>query len=520
MEGALEALARARNTWRAKAEAAECQLRKSVAIANSKAEMLVHESHVQTQSELAAARCQLNEVQARSQDMMQREREKLALVENARDSSQQQVECLREELKSTEASVARHTLMSAETLERARTDTLTISAEAGAWRTSLSEASAKSDSLARHCEDLERESSTLRFQLDTQAAEISEAQARLQKAEHRFNAAESGTDYLHTELSRTRKHAEHIVEALAVEQSDASVLRCRIRELESQLAEGSGAFAFKLGDEHPFNQSDKDSQPFNHSDKEPIPVTKDSDYQNEFFNMSQSKMDISAELGNLRKELRESRGGEPLSDMTGAWQRVQALEARCSPSAIQGLQASPSAIQDMSVTFDATAQSPNRNMITRRSSSNVRHESNCTLNSIRSPAPIRAEPSPSRSLTTTSGRSSIRSDHPALVEPDALVTSMSSSSSVATRLSACFSPAKWPKSETRECSRSPEGSASLKAHDADVEGYGSRSLDCSFGIQPRNILALPTSPSPSPSKSKENLGLAEFGGSGTRGLRF
>jgi len=511
MESALEALAHARNTWRAKAEATECQLRKSVAIANNKAEMVVHENQVQTQSELAAARSQLSEIQARSQESLQREKEQLALVEHARDVAQQQVECLREELKSTEASVARHTLLSAETLERARTDTLTISSEAGAWRTSLSEATAKSDSLARHSENLERESVFLRARLATQAEEISEAKARLQKAEHRFSAAESGTDFLHSELSRTRKHSEHVMSALAVEQSDASVLRCRVRELETQLVECSGSYSFKI----------EDAQMFNHSDKDLTPVPKDSNCQSGLFDMSQSKLDISAELGTLRQELRASRGGEPLSDMTGAWQRVQALEARCSPSAIQGLQASPSEVQDIG-SIGAIAQSPTRNITKYRSCGNGRLENNTSLNSIQSPVHHRAEPSPSAasraepSPSAASGRSSIRSQRIS-AEPDALVASISSSSSVATRLSACFSPAKWPAPGTRECSRSPEAPKD-PSYDMGLEGFGSQSLECSFGVQPRNILALPASPSPS--KCRENLGVAEFGSSGTRGLRF
>jgi hypothetical protein len=344
--------------------------------------------------------------------------------------------------------------------------------------------------------------------------------AQLQKSEHRFNAAESGMEFLHAELSRTRKHSEDVMEALAVEQSDGAVMRCRVRELEAKLVEYSGHCVTNIEDEYALNESDKDFyndaafEPRTRYSLDTTPYSKVMDTPYSKVDVSAtpyskadvsatpySKADVSAELGSLRKELRDSRGGEPLSDVTGAWQRVQALEARVafhqdaiqkSPDIIKNAQASP--------VYDSPEGKLSRQSHCR--SSDPKSRNSGPFASFRSHViatnVLLPEPSPSGVSRRSSASGPATSG-----EPNALIASPSSST-VTTCLSACMSPVTWPVPGTRECSRSPE------LCDMGLEGFGARSLECSFGIQSHGMLALPASPSPN----------AEPNGLRPQGLRF
>ena len=185
MESALEALARARNSWRAKAEATERQLQSALVASSSKAECMVQENQLQSQAEIAAVHSQFSELRMQSQTDMQRAREKWAAAEQ-------------------------------QALESAREDTLAMIAEAGALRASLSEAVTRSDALEHQCEASQEKMAT---QVDATAA----VHIKLQQAQREFNSAEAGTEFLHRELSRTRRISEQVKEAVTVEQSDAVV---------------------------------------------------------------------------------------------------------------------------------------------------------------------------------------------------------------------------------------------------------------------------------------------------------
>jgi chromosome segregation ATPase len=514
MESAIEALARARNSWHAKAEAAEHQMQNAVVATSSKAECMLQEKHLQSQAEIAAVRSHFSESQARALCDLQEAQEKVMVVEQeaverAR-SEASEVDALQESLTEAKAKADALERISEDlkqehaTLQEKLTGLAEQDLEVAALRTSLSEANARSDALKRQTEDLKQDNVRLQERIVGLATESSEMQSKLQEqllgqtqdasevqvelvekltrqteeadamqsklkqADRRFSASESGIEFLHTELSRTRRDSEQIWKALAVEQKGASGLRCRVRELETELEEHLGSMLTSRG---PRGDSDfivsMTPQPCVHKKladdyrgclSEPMPSLKDA-----------------MKLGALRQELRETKGGEPLSDMTGAWQRVQSLEARFS------------LVKDMKgVTQEEWI---NAAMTPDEYGNQPRISDTCKEIVLHSPMGSPAFTETCRSLKYGVPPSSLKDIGVTPMEPDPLAASVASSSSVATRLSGCLSPVDWLVGR-HEALGSPQNC------DVGLQHLGGRSPERSPASQARSQpLALTASPS-------------------------
>jgi len=303
----------------------------------------------------------------------------------------------------------------------------------------------------------------LQAKLATQVEETSEVQSKLQDAERRFNSAESGMEFLHTELSGTRRRSEQVKEALAVEKTEVSVLRCRVRELEAKVDEFSGPSAAAC-------------------------VTS-SFADNDVALAMPKKLDAVETPGDAgRQEFRETKGREPLSDMTGNWQSVRDLET----SLVSAKKPGRSARQDNDlsafspdVLFRDTPATGNRLPFTPATGNRLPFtDERCR--SATSNKSDHALVSPAASSSKSTARYGLQTSR--LREPDVLAASITSSSSVATRLSGCLSPADWLVGS--RALGSPE------ICEMGLQHLGGRSLECSPASQARGYaLALPASPS-------------------------
>jgi len=412
--------------------------------ANNKTEYMLQEKHLQSQAQIASIRSESSELQMRTECDVRLAREKVALSEQ-------------------------------EALQRASLETM----EVATLRASLNDANSRSEALKRHGEDLKHEQvkmleklvemtqetsdmqqkleaklagqtqgasemeSRLREKLTSEMQEVCEVQTELKQAERRFNAAESGFEFMHTELSRQRRDSEQVWKALAVEQKDSSVLRVRVKELETECSGYSGTS--RMASITPTPRIDHDS----------IFVTPNHSIQKKRME-DPGSMSNSLALGNLRQDMREIKGREPLSDMTGNWQRARALEARLNLS-----QEGKGTSKDEDLRLGDT--SPDA-LPTDRFPRHSGARSNKSFQAVQSP---NASP-------VVDPRQSLKYDMPTsnLKDPDPLAASITSSSSVATRLSGCLSPVDWLVGK-------PEALESPKTSEVGLQCLGGRSLECS-----------------------------------------
>lgn len=313
--------------------------------------------------------------------------------------------------------------------------------------------------LAGQTQGASEKETKLQGELTSQMQEVSEMQSQLKQAERRFNTAESGFEFMHTELSRQRRDSEQVWKALAVEQKDTSVLRVRVKELETECSGYSGTS--RMASITPTPRADIDS----------IFVTPKHGIQKKLTEDPGSVSNCLA-LGALRQDMRETKGREPLSDMTGNWQRVRALEARLVSS-----QDGKGVEKDEDLRLGAT--SPDA-LPTDRFPRNSGARSNKSFQAVHSP---NASP-------FADTRQSLKYGMPTsnLKDPDPLAASITSSSSVATRLSGCLSPVDWLVGR-------PEALGSPETCEMGLQRLGGRSLECSPVDKAQSqLLALASSP--------------------------
>eukprot|EP00747_Dinoflagellata_sp_TGD_P123018 gnl/TRDRNA2_/TRDRNA2_173727_c11_seq20.p1 gnl/TRDRNA2_/TRDRNA2_173727_c11~~gnl/TRDRNA2_/TRDRNA2_173727_c11_seq20.p1 ORF type:complete len:1327 (+),score=275.87 gnl/TRDRNA2_/TRDRNA2_173727_c11_seq20:86-4066(+) len=234
------------------------------------------------------ARQQLAEGMLESQDKLCQAEKRLADTEEALDTSKLHASGYQEELSCANLLAQSREEATCEKAEWSRKQAVAALAEVGTLRSSLQLAETDMEEFKHQNRSLRNRISELEAELAKQRSEASQICENLGFAERRCSSAE-------VELNKTRSRAHAVATALIAETHESSVLRCQIRELT-----GAG-----LDDSTCVMQgNDKDKQ------LSKLPCGDD------------SKLQV------LRQELRETRGGQPLSDVTGAWQCVLPLEAR------------------------------------------------------------------------------------------------------------------------------------------------------------------------------------------------
>jgi len=313
MEGVLETLMCARNGWRAKSEAAERQLQGALLMVQNRAQSFVeHEQEhaafavSQAYEEIAEVRSSASEWQAHFHSEAHCMQQRLLHTEQLRDEYQTHMRGYMEELQAVQTLSLEEKAEGHEALEKSRAEAMALLVELSSVRAGLRQTTAGSEILEGRGQELQQECRVLQAQLLGQAEQATKANNNLQQVQSRFNAAEFSVEFLHTELAQTRTHSEEVCAALAVEQSESSVLRCRVRELTARLEENLAV---------PLGCSPRDAEEERISSKELSVLSKPGGFKE-------------PELEMLRKEMRDNKGGEPLSDITGSMQCLHALEAQ------------------------------------------------------------------------------------------------------------------------------------------------------------------------------------------------
>ncbi|CAE8641770.1 unnamed protein product, partial [Polarella glacialis] len=163
--------------------------------------------------EATASRQQLEELRGVAQAELHQAKRQEALAEE-----------YQHEVRSKEIAMAKQKWDAEQAVERSRSTELAALAEVAPLKAKLEEVTQENSNLCQ-------EGRSLRQQLLDQLREASQTGDRLLESWERCRALEDDVSRLRSDLADAREEADEVAAALVDEQSQASVLRCRLREL-------------------------------------------------------------------------------------------------------------------------------------------------------------------------------------------------------------------------------------------------------------------------------------------------
>lgn len=230
--------------------AAESQMKRGFAVASATSARELDDeqqraavSLLRSREEMATAQSQLRSLHMQSQHDAHQMQRQLSELENARDKCESHSRCYVEELQHAAANAELQRRLAREEDAQLRQQVCSVADEVGSVHARLREATGRLDDTEQQNSTLREECRALQNEMFDKITEASHVSNRLTHAQARCAASETMVGNLHTELAQMRSHIEEFTAALAAEQSEASVLRCQIRELNSKL--GAKAVAEK-----------------------------------------------------------------------------------------------------------------------------------------------------------------------------------------------------------------------------------------------------------------------------------